>query len=209
MATYTGTSLSDAGTIVSYVNPTGVESSTVADSRLRSLYTAQVTPVKQKAASIARLLPQSNGNTSNSNPTGSWDYRHFYTANVDRAGTNTYAPFAEHGVYLTGGSSGTGSLDVTLVYNYEFIPRFNTSSIIQADPSPIDPFEEAFVLGCLTNEDATGTCSIKQYASPPSSSGVTRAEKIEETGPLSPMTGATGFLGTILEVGLPLLAAVL
>lgn len=207
-ATYTGTALSNAGTIVSYTNPGGFESSNSSDTRFRSLATASVMPVKSNSVAIAKLLPMiRNIAPGPSYGGGMWDYRTFYPASFTRGGSDT-PPTQELGVYLTGGTPSTGSLDILVVFNYEFKQRLN-SGLIPSLPSPIDPMEEAFVLGALDNDDATGTCSLKQYATAPSDSRVTQAEKQEESGPLASLTNAVGFLGPILEVGLPLLASVL
>lgn len=207
MATYTGTSLSDAGTLVSYTNPGGIEANTVSDSRLKQLFGTSLTPVKANRAAISRLLPIQRGAViSAAVPIHAADYRDFVSA--DLTGSLDRPP-RELGVYLVGGTPSTGSLEYVVVVNYEFVPRFQTGGLIAAQPSPVDPLEEAFVLSNLNVEDATGTCSIKQFSAAPSASSVTQAVKREESGPMSTMTEAAGFLGSILEVGLPLLGALL
>lgn len=209
IATYTGTSLSDAGTFVSYTNPAGLESSATADSRFRTLYGATVMPVKANRCSISRLLP-----VQRSPPVGSGgvllnnaiDYRAFKQANRGITSDQTSYSFREFGVYATGCTASTGSVEFIIVVNYEFVPRFNTGNFIEATASPQDPIEENFVVSNLSEEDATGTLSLREFAEVPSSSGPTKAERDSVGGPLSFMTEVVGFLGPILEIGLPLLA---
>jgi hypothetical protein len=207
MGTYTGTSLSDAGTIVSYTNPGGLETNIVTDARLRQLYGAAVTPVKQNRVGIARLLPVQRSNTIRAAGAAqqSADYRDFVGADLTGS---LERPAREFGVYISGGTPSTGSLECVIVVNYEFVPRFQTGGLIPAEASPVDPLEEAFVLTHLGVEDAAGTCSLKQFASAPSASSVTQAERRENSGPMSALTEAAGFFGSILEVGLPLLGLI-
>lgn len=217
MATYTGTSLSDAGTMCAYTNPGFLENSAVSADRLKSLYGSIVTPCKANKALVARLLPIQLGEAMIPVAAANLpavagttcDYRDFIHANHNYASLGTPNPKREFGVFLTGATPSTGSVDFIIVVNFEFIPRFSSGSLLSTSPSPVDMYEEAFVMSTLDIEDATGTCSLKQFSEVPSASRITKAEREEISGPLSSMTGAVGFLGSIVETALPLIGALI
>jgi hypothetical protein len=211
-ASYTGTSLSDAGTFVSYVNPAGMEASSVADSRLRSLNGSSLLPVKANRVAISRWLPiqrSPSATAAGLMGTSTRDYRTFTSGNRTPPTTVNETCPCEFGVYMVGGTASTGSVEFVIVTNYEFTPRFAQSGLIEASPSPQDPLEENFVMSTIEVKDATGSLPMRAFSEVPSASSVTKAEKVEESGPLAALTGAIGFLGPILEVAGPLLAALI
>jgi hypothetical protein len=111
---------------------------------------------------------------------------------------------------MVGGTPSTGSVEFKIIINEEFTVRFNTQSFIQSNPSPVDVFEENFVLGQLSLEQhSAASVPLSEFAKAPTTSKVTAAEQKETGGPLSALSESVGFLGSILEVGLPLLGALL
>lgn len=208
---YTGTSLSDAGEFVSYAaTGPGSTGDTTGDTYYRQLYGTTVVPIKGSRCAASRLFPQKlatwvqGGVVQQANA----DYSTFVP--TDRLPNQTKDNiFREFGCYLIGGTFSTGSVDFVVVINYEFVPRFQAASFVSVAPSPVDPFEESFVLGQVDMADATSTVTVKQYSAVPSTSSTVVAERQEQSGPLSPLTEAVGFLGPILEIGLPLLGSLL
>jgi hypothetical protein len=210
MGTYTGTSLSDAGTFVSFSTPTYNPSSNSSDSYMRNLFGSSLMPVKANRAAIARLLPidrSADVTAAGIVNLPGVDYRAFVIANRALGAQNPID--RGFGVYATGMTPSTGSVDFIVVLNFEFIPRFIAGGFISSEASPQDPMEENFVLSTLDVGDAAGSVTLRDFSQAPSASSVVKAEKKEDTGPLSAVTESVGFLGSILEVGLPLLAAIL
>jgi len=197
--------LSDAGEMCAFVKPFDCNDSTVPYATLQSQWDSSLMPVNQHKPMIARWYPLSS------------DYELFNTVTSvveDEPHTISYQDFIdpdvhytepiadqgiipwEIGVVCTGMTPSTGVVRFQFVVNYEYIPKTQTT-MIDCDPSPIDPTEEQLTCKWVSDCTVTGPISQKQASQPPAASTV--SERYEPTG--------FGMLFNVVEEFMPLIKA--
>lgn len=195
--------LSDAGEMCAFVKPFDVNDSNVTYPTLQSQWDSALMPVNAHKPLIARWYPIKsdfelfNTITSINNvepPVVGYDDFidpdvHYTLPNVDQG----VIPW-EIGIVCSGMTASTGVVRYQIVVNYEFVPKTQTT-MISADPSPVDPTEEQLVCSWVSDCPVTGVVSQKLASSAQQMSTV--AETSEPSG--------FGMIYNVVEEMLPLI----
>lgn len=95
--------------------------------------------------------------------------------------TDDAVPLWELG-FLAAGVDADATFRITLVVNYEFIPRYNTLNVLDVSPSPADATEVDMVENWVQNMDVAGTTTFNVAASAPKTVTPQHGENDEGTG---------------------------
>ena len=137
-------------------------------------------PNNKKKNLVARWFPTKR-TLENHTDTGlnAFDYTSFIDPSINSPDD---WPAWEFGIVHVGlPTTGSGIVRFEIIINYEFIPIANAVNIIDAQPFPVDPQEEALVETRLPDMPKAGTVPDKTITSPAATS------QVEEPG------GGTGF----------------
>lgn len=197
--------LSDAGEMCAFVTPFDCNDSGVDYNSLQKQWDTSLMPVNQHKPLAARWYPLSSDfqlfNTietvqDGNNEPSTMSYQDFidpdYRSTTEVA-LDGVVPW-EFGVVCTGMTPSTGVVRFRIIVNYELIPKTQTS-MIQSDPSPIDPTEEQLVCGWVSDCQVTGPISQAQASAHAASSTV--SERSEPSG--------FGMLFNVIEEMAPLI----
>lgn len=196
--------LSDAGEMCAFVKPYDCNDSNVPYSTLQSQWDSALLPVNSHKPLMARWYPVKSDyelfNTLES--TVQYEppvigYDDFIDPDVHHDGD----PIADQGVIpweigvvCSGMTGGIGVVRFQIVVNYEFIPK-TQNTMIDAQPSPIDPTEEQLVCSWVSDCPVTGVVSQKVASSAQEASTV--AERSEPSG--------FGMIYNVVEEMMPLI----
>lgn len=197
--------LADAGEMCAFVKPYDVNDSDVPYATLQSQWDSALMPVNAHKPLMARWYPVKSDyelfDTITSNPDAAGEppvigYDDFIDPNVIHDGIiadQGVIPW-EIGIVCTGMTPSTGVVRFQIVVNYEFIP-LTQNTMIDAQPSPIDPTEEQLVCSWVSDCPVTGVVSQKVASSAQEASTV--AERSEPSG--------FGMIYNVVEEMMPLI----
>jgi len=177
--------LNDAGEMVAFITPFRCKPSTGNTANYNAAWDSSILPINAHKPIISRHYPiSSDWNPFDGNAIVDVDgeevtasYQDFMDPNMGAQEEDDGVIPWEFGVVCSGMTPSIGTVRFQIVVNYEFVPLTSTAMVTQS-PSPIDPFEENFVLTRVASEPMTGVISQKQASSAPSDTSV----PVEETG---------------------------
>lgn len=193
--------LSDAGEMCAFVKPYDCNDSDVAYSTYQGQWDTSLMPINVHKPLIARIYPVKS------------DYELFNT--VTSAGANQHEPQVvgyddfidpdiqededgvipwEIGIVCSGMAPSVGTVRYQIVVNYEFIPK-TQNTMVDCQPSPIDPTEEQLVCSWVSDCPVTGVVPQKLASAAQEASTVT--ERSEPSG--------FGMLFNVVEEMMPLI----
>lgn len=196
--------LSDAGEMCAFVKPYDCNDSAVAYATLQSQWDSALMPVNAHKPLMSRWYPVKSDfeifNTVESVNAGEEPpvigYDDFIDPDVVPTGEEAdqgVIPW-EIGVVCSGMTPSTGVVRFQIVVNFEFIPK-TQNTMIDAQPSPIDPTEEQLVCSWVSDCPVTGVVSQKVASSAQEASTV--SERSEPSG--------FGMIYNVVEEMLPLI----
>lgn len=138
-------------------------------------YKSIVIPVSDSQAGIVRWIPFARND---------WNFKSFIrtdATDIDYDDTGDDCPFWGLGCVMSGVEPGT-VFRVTIVVNYEFVPKYNTLNILDAKPSPNDATEVDLVENWVQDMDVGTTVPQRVASSSPSSAPVQHGDNDSGTG---------------------------
>jgi hypothetical protein len=162
---------SNGGLYTGYINPYDEvltsDPSEITD--LQNIYKSALIPINNNEPIVVRWYPIKQSG---------WAYDMFY--NTQQAATGPESPpLQEMGLVISGSTPGA-VFEVTIVVNYEYIPKYNAINIIDASPSPVDAMETDLVENWVQDMDVVQMTNNRKLATSPSS--VTPSHEDDSTG---------------------------
>lgn len=142
----------------------------------QNLYKSVIVPINSNKASVVRWFPMSRQD---------WSFKSFTRTSgtvpsVDDDASTSF-PNWTLGVLASGAATGT-TIRVTMVVNYEFIPKNNTLNVLGASPSPQDVTETDLVENWVQDLPVAVAISQQRAAVSPSAVDVNHGENDSGTG---------------------------
>jgi len=169
-------SLGDAGEMCAFVTPLSCQNSTTTYATYQSQWDSTMMPVNAHKPLIARWYPLSGEFNDFDGQTlvAADDERILSYADfvdpIDGANDSGVIPW-EIGCVCTGLTPSVGAVRFQMIVNYEFIP-LQSSAMVDAKPSPVDPMEEQLVSQWVSNEPVTAVVPQKVASQAPAESHI-------------------------------------
>lgn len=180
--------LQNSGTMIAWVGPMESVNLATASEYLKR-FGASAVAINSGKAAYSRWVPASVEQQT---------YNSFYPTDMTGIGQDDGdIPFWEMGVICEGLYAQDVAFLVTMVVNYEYVPRFNTIDLVEASPSPQDTVESDLVNTWVQQEPLTGDCSSSDVEKAPTATDLSQGY---DTQPLG-----MGLMGKVMEFAKPIL----